>query len=140
MKSKANPQRRAEAAVRPVPRRQRPNETCAAGYDYWDEEKQVHVWQPVKGPHLSTVRKQHARCKSGVVGISFSVFAKDKGRAKHRYWIVNLGSTSRSFNIDTLGPREAWRRAVKLRAQHELAVAAKNAEILKARKKTGDSK
>jgi hypothetical protein len=88
----------------------------------------------VKGPHLRVVRKRYARNKTGVVGISLANRRAPDGRVARRL-VVNLGSTNRAFNVETLGPNEAWRRAVMLRAEHEAKVARANAMILKAREK-----
>lgn len=89
---------------------------------------------PVQGPHLRVARRRFARNKTGVVGISLSRKVRANGRIERRL-VVNLGSTNRSFNVETLGPNEAWKRAVALRAQHEAKVARANAMIIAARER-----
>jgi len=89
-----------------------------------------HKWVPVSGPHLRVVRERSARNKTGIVGISFSR-ARDGGR----YVYVNLGSTSRRFNLATLGREEALRRAIALRKEHVRKLLQANAVILAARAK-----
>lgn len=88
-------------------------------------------WVRVEGPHLRALRGKHARNKTGVVGISVSRRASD---GRHEIY-VNLGKHHRRFCIETLGRKEAWRRALQLRAAHELKVAQANAQILAARAK-----
>jgi hypothetical protein len=87
----------------------------------------------VAGPHLRIIRTRDHRSKTGVVGISMSRRQRD-GR---HFYIVNLGSTSRRFCIETLGRTEAWRRATLLRREHVKKVFAANAAILAARAKGG---
>jgi hypothetical protein len=67
----------------------------------------------------TTIRKAQARNNTGVCGITEQVLAKT-GRRTHRYFIVT--PQRRRFNIDTLGRPEAFRRALQLRAGHEIAV------------------
>jgi hypothetical protein len=88
-----------------------------------------HEWVPVQGPHLRAVRSRDRRSKTGIVGISLSR-RKSTGR---RYFVVNLGSTSRNFCIETLGSSEAWRRAIGLRKHHLEKLAMANAAIIAAR-------
>lgn len=85
----------------------------------------------VAGPHLRVARTRHARNKTGVVGISFGTFRK-RGKLVSAYF-VQLGSAAREFRIDTLGKREAWRRAVALRCEHVRKTTLANAVILAAR-------
>lgn len=85
-------------------------------------------WQPVRGPHLRVVRTRHARNQTGCVGISIS-----HSRDGRTYYYAQLGPTSRRFCIQTLGRQEAFRRAVKARADHEIKVREANAAILRAR-------
>lgn len=88
-------------------------------------------WIAVEGPHLRCVRRRFRSNKTGVVGIS-EVHNRSKGR---HYYSVQLGARCRTFCIETLGRREAWYRALQLRAAHELKVAQANAAILAARAK-----
>ena len=91
----------------------------------------AHSWQPVRGPHLRVVRQRYPSNRTGCVGISYS-----RARTgRHSYFVVNLGRTNRKVRIETLGRHEAWRRALKLRATHELKVRAANAAIVAARER-----
>jgi hypothetical protein len=85
--------------------------------------------QHVQGPHLRAVRTRHARNQTGIVGISVG---QDRARGHTYYW-VNLGSSSRRFNITLLGREEALRRAIALRRQHLEKLALANAAIIAAR-------
>lgn len=125
-----NPDRRAEASADPrLLRRQKLDLTVAAeGVPTWGK------WTPVQGPHLKVVRTKHAGNRTGVPGIAFTSFQPRKARRVDAF-VVNLGKTCRRFNIRTLGREEAWRRAVRLRAEHELKIRAVNAQIVEARKK-----
>ncbi len=91
--------------------------------------------QGVRGPHLLTTRTQHARNKTGIVGISIGRRARD-GR---HFLFVNLGSCCRRFCIETLGSSEAWRRAVALRRAHLEKLILANAAILAARTRNTSS-
>jgi hypothetical protein len=86
----------------------------------------------VQGPHLRVVRGRYARNKTGVVGISLATRKLAGGRVSRRL-VVNIGSTNRPFNVETLGPQEAWNRAVRCRLEHEAKIARANGQILKAR-------
>ena len=66
--------------------------------------------QHVKGPHLRAVRANFAKNKTGIVGISIG---RDRARGFTYFW-VNLGSSTRRFNITKLGQAEALRRAIAL--------------------------
>ncbi len=88
-------------------------------------------WQRVEGPHLRTLRKACPRNRTGVVGISLGHVMKN-GRIQ-RVLYVNLGRTHRKVYVERIGPTEAWKRAVKIRAEHERRIAAANAAILRAR-------
>lgn len=88
-----------------------------------------HEWVPVQGPHLRAVRARDSRSKTGIVGISLS---RRKTTGRH-YLVVNLGSTSRNFCIESLGNTEAWRRAIALRREHLEKLALANAAIIGAR-------
>ncbi len=92
-----------------------------------------HEWVPVVGPHLRVACARDRRSKTGVVGICISRMPSRRNRL---FFVVNLGSTSRRFCIDTLGREEAWRRAVALRREHVIKVAQANAIILRAREAT----
>lgn len=93
-------------------------------------------WLRVCGPHLRAVRNQHKRNRTGCPGISMGTTRMRRADGTYRrrsFFYVNLGKSSRKFCIESLGREEAWRRAVKLRADHEKRIAAINAEILAAR-------
>jgi hypothetical protein len=90
-----------------------------------------HSWQPVRGPHLRVVRRNYKNSRSGCVGISY--YRADRA---HSYFIVNLGRTNRKIRIETPGKEIAWRRALKLRADHELAIRQANAAIAAARERS----
>jgi hypothetical protein len=86
-------------------------------------------WVPVQGPHLRAVRARDRRSKTGVIGISIS-----RSKKTGRHWlVVNLGSTSRKFCVETMGKTEAWRRAIGLRREHLEKLALANAAIIAAR-------
>jgi hypothetical protein len=72
---------------------------------------------------------RHARNQTGIVGISVG---QDRARGHTYYW-VNLGSSSRRFNITLLGREEALRRAIALRRAHLEKLALANAAIIAAR-------
>lgn len=88
----------------------------------------------VQGPHLRVVRGRYARNKTGVVGISLATRRGPGGR-KTRRLVVNLGRTNRPFNVETLGPQEAWKRACKLRFEHVARIERANDTIRKARER-----
>ena len=56
---------------------------------------------------------------TGVTGITEQVYCHNQGRP-HRFFIVT--PHGKRFNIDSLGRPEAWRRALRLRAEHESAI------------------
>lgn len=86
-------------------------------------------WRAVRGPHLRSARRQYARNSTGIVGISICT-----SRVRRcRYYVVNLGSTCRRFNIKKLGRIEALRRALSLRQRHLEKLALANAAIIRAR-------
>jgi len=105
---------------------------------YMPAEEDLAIAQPassdgcrrhVRGPHLRPVRTNYAKNKTGIVGISLSYSA-----AKRRHYLyVNLGDTHRKFCIETIGNREAWRRAISLRKAHLEKLALANAAIIAAR-------
>lgn len=63
------------------------------------------------------------RNNTGVTGIHYVRAARAKRAPVHRYFVVTREKTrgSRRFNIDTLGKEEAWRRALRCRAEFEAA-------------------
>lgn len=93
-------------------------------------------WIAVRGPHLKKVYRRNKRSRTGVQGIGYYVGPAAPGRTtKYRYFVVSNGRQVRRFNITTLGKEEAWRRALKCRAEHELRIRAINETILSARKR-----
>jgi hypothetical protein len=78
---------------------------------------------------------RHARCKTGCVGVCFSTVHEPRagGKKARRFFSVYAGGKNRRFCIETLGFREAFRRAVELRARFETAVTAHKAALQKAR-------
>lgn len=62
-------------------------------------------------------RKPTARSRTGVVGVGFAT-VRSYGKTAS-YFTANVG-TVRRFNINRLGREEAFRRALKCRAEHEL--------------------
>ena len=71
------------------------------------------------------VRRIYRCNNTGVCGITEQVLAKT-GRRQYRYYIVT--PHRRRFNIDTLGRDEAFRRALRLRAEHEQSIQRGDAE------------
>ena len=67
----------------------------------------------------TAIRKAYRGSTTGIAGVTEQVLAKT-GRPQHRYYIVT--PHRRRFNIDTLGRPEAFRRALRLRAEHETAL------------------
>jgi len=135
MSTDHNPDRRREASADPRVRRRQQLDLGAAapGKNTWGK------WTPVRGPHLKTVRTKFSRNTTGVPGISLSRIACNAGGKKYLYFYVQLGRATRRFNITTLGKSEAWRRALKCRADHELSIRNINAAILDARQKSETS-
>lgn len=130
-----DPTKRAEAAARP--RAARPSALDGAQAGHIAHKPGVgSVWVPVGGPHLRATRTTNARSRTGCVGISYGTIVdrRTARQPRRRYFIVNLGKTSRKFCIDTLGKELAWERALRCRAAHERAIRAVNAAILAARK------
>jgi hypothetical protein len=76
-----------------------------------------------RGQKPGSIRHRDRRNKTGCVGISLVRTKLPSGR-RCRFFAAHLGKTNRKFNIDTLGRQEAWRRALRLRADYEKAVAA----------------
>lgn len=75
----------------------------------------------LRGPaaHGATRFVKRTRSNTGVAGISEQVFRDHRGKM-HRCFFVT--PHYRRFNIDVLGRPEAWRRALRLRAEHEAAI------------------
>jgi hypothetical protein len=68
------------------------------------------------------IHRSHTLNNTGVVGISFWRGSNWEKARRHSYFVVSLGVRRRpKFNIDTLGKEEAWRRAVRCRAEFENA-------------------
>lgn len=125
-----NPDARAEAAaLTPITRA---DLAGAAG----GEKLGGGVWVRVQGPHMRAVRRTYKRNHTGCPGISLSTSRSRRAdgsfRTRH-YYYVNLGKTHRKFCLESIGREEAWRRAVRLRAEHERRITAINAAILEAR-------
>jgi hypothetical protein len=84
------------------------------------------------GRKAGAIVLRDARCKTGVIGISMQVCrARGDRKRLHRFYVVHCGPRTKQrclrFNIDILGKNEAWRRALKVRAEHEeRAVASSN--------------
>lgn len=102
------------------------------------EPEHGHHWQPVRGPHLRPVHAKHGKSRTGVVGISYGIRNMKRKTTPEplvrHFYFVQLGGTNTSFCLETLGKAEAWRRAVRCRAEHELKIRRANAAILAARK------
>jgi hypothetical protein len=64
-------------------------------------------------------KRPTGRSRTGVVGVGYSAFIRDGKPVS--YFTVNAGRVRR-FNIARLGRKEAFRRAVETRANHELAL------------------
>lgn len=92
------------------------------------------VYFPVEGPHLTQIRRR--RTNTGVPGISFSSAKRGPGCRRYDYFFAKVGGNrSVRFNIQTLGREEAWRRAIRARADYETAVMAANEAILAQRER-----
>jgi len=76
-----------------------------------------------RGKHPASRRKpgvilhRHARNNTGCVGVSFNT--KHLPQGDRRFFQICLGRRRRQFPIDSLGLREAFRRAVAARAEYE---------------------
>lgn len=129
-----DPAKRAEAAVpRWTSGMPKPDQLAQAG---GGRDLGGGLWERVTGPHLRAVRSQCARSKTGIVGISRCRFRKGRKKPLREYYIAQVGPRSVSFCIDTLGHDEAFRRAVRARAEHEMKVRRANAAILAARQRS----
>jgi len=130
-----DPQKRAAARFGPEQLRAIENAVfstvCEHGEDVYLPHLRRNGWKPVVGPHKIALRSKDRRNKTGCVGISETVIqARKNGRVScKRYFYVQLGRQSRRFNIDALGRAEAWRRALRLRARHEILIQNLNERI-----------
>ena len=86
-------------------------------------------YKPIAGPPL---RKLHAKrtTNTGCVGVTYVRLAS---RPQTFFSAALGGGVRRRFRIETLGRHEAFRLAVKCRAEHETKVSAANAAILRER-------
>lgn len=75
----------------------------------------------LRGPraHGATRFVKRSRSNTGVAGISEQVFHDRRGKLRRCFFVT---PHYRRFNIDVLGRDEAWRRALRLRAEHEAAI------------------
>lgn len=90
------------------------------------------IYLPVEGPHLTQIRRR--RTNTGVPGVSFSSAQRGPGHRRYDYFFAKVGGNrSVRFNIQTLGREEAWRRAVRARAEYETTVMTANEAIRAAR-------
>ena len=86
-------------------------------------------YKPIAGPPL---RKIHAkrRNNTGCVGVTYVSLTT----RRETYFAAALGAgRRRRFRIETLGRHEAFRLAVKCRAEHERQTAAINSAIRETR-------
>ena len=77
----------------------------------------------------SRLQATHKRCRTGCVGVSLrakTVLLKSGPRTRFYFQACVGSATGRKrfpiFRIDTLGRAEAFRRAVRARAEYEIAV------------------
>jgi hypothetical protein len=80
-------------------------------------------------PNISRPQSKHRRCRTGCVGVclrSKTIRRKDGVRTRFYFQAVVGAATGRrrwlQFRVDTLGRQEAFRRAVRARAEYETAV------------------
>ena len=77
--------------------------------------------------HVGRLKRQHSRNRTGCVGISIVRSASNRRDGTViSYFSVHARKTNgkarnRKFSITRLGRQEAWRRALKFRAAHEVA-------------------
>jgi hypothetical protein len=91
------------------------------------------VYLPVQGPRLKQLRRRSTN--TGLPGVSFVSSRRGPGHRRYDYFYARVGGNrSVRFNIDTLGREEAWRRAVRARADYERTVEAHNTAVLTARR------
>lgn len=89
----------------------------------------LHPGRASRGKAKGTLCRRDKRNNTGCVGISVVRTNLPSGRIC-RFFSVHLSggvsrtgrSSNRKFNIDTLGKEEAWTRALRCRAQHEIRV------------------
>jgi hypothetical protein len=88
---------------------------CPAWYRRYVEGKRVKVRKvrTGRGKRAGTLCSRDRRNRTGCVGISI---VRTGG---HRFFAAHAGGTNRKFNIDSLGKEEAWRRALRYRAEYE---------------------
>lgn len=72
---------------------------------------------PVKG-RCWIRSKPTRRSRTGVTGVSFALISIH-GK-KHPHFTATMGRRNKNFNITRLGRSEAWRRALRARANYEL--------------------
>lgn len=90
----------------------------------------VKSWLPFQGPRIINIRTKSGS-NVGIPGISESTqFCNERPYAR---FSVRLGKRIRSISSKRIGRAEALRRAIRCRAQYELAARAANAAIQKAR-------
>lgn len=89
----------------------------------------------VSTSHRGCVLKTYSRTQTGVVGISVVRSASNRRDGTLQvFFSVHLRrpdgrKMNRKFCVSTLGKVEAWRRAVRFRAVHELRVARETREL-----------
>lgn len=130
-----DPSRRAEAAVgKWTTGRPDSADLRAAAHGY---KKPGGAWKAVEGPYLRRVAQRDRRNKTGVPGISEGTQRRKRisgGFIVRTYFFVQLGRRKGAkFCIESLGRKEAWLRALRCRAEHEMKVRRANAAILAAR-------
>ena len=78
-------------------------------------------------------RPRNARNRTGCAGIAFVTTASNRrdGTVQHFYSVHRRRAdgrpSNRKFCLETLGRAEAWRRALRCRAEHEAQTAARAA-------------
>lgn len=91
----------------------------------------MRTYQPITGPALTKLHARRSQ-RTGCPGISY-VEIRSRG---HRFFSVCLGQGKhRRFRIHPVpgGKDEAWRRALRCRAEHETQIRRINETILTAR-------
>jgi hypothetical protein len=100
------------------------------------QDHTMRTYKPITGPALTKLHARRSQ-RTGCPGISY-VEIRSRG---HRFFSVCLGQGKhRRFRIHAVpsGKDEAWRRALRCRAEHERTVQANNAAILTARSVRSD--
>lgn len=77
--------------------------------------------KPRGGRPVGTLNTRDRRSRTGCVGVSY-VETTRKGGKMRCFFSAHAGGTNRKYCLDTLGKQEAWRRAVRYRAQYERQV------------------